>query len=263
MPKILFIEGDSTLANIYQKPFLSAGFEFDIVSSGKEALQKISESEFDVVLLEIELPEENGLNILKELRSNPAYSDDLKVIIFSNSSDRNLHKQAIDFGVNGFIVKLDYAPMRLVGEVSRFLHQFSEQRKNAKLFQNGGVPESKNKKILLVEDEDVFVDMFGKRLRDEGYALDIARNGNEGFAKASANAYDLIITDMVMAGMNGKELIDRLKEDDKTKNTPIFLFSASVSEDTLNDIRCDGIRCFMKTHITPSELVREVNTFLG
>lgn len=264
MAKILFIENDLELAHAYQKKFIATGFEFEIASSKDDALQKIASSKFDVILLEIALPEMMGMAILKELRTNHhVYDADLKVIIFSDSTDRELHRQAMTFGVNGFIVKLDYAPARLVDEVNRFLHQFEEQVKNETLFRNGGVPVSKHKNILLVENEEVFIDMFGKRLRDEGYDVDIARNGTEGFEKASTGNYALMITDMVMAGLNGKELIAKLKGENHTKNLPVFLFSASVDDTALEEMRQQGAKCFMKTHITPSELVREVNDFLG
>ncbi len=262
MANILFVENDPMTADIYQKKFVSSGFDCETASSVAEALHKISVSKFDLILLELVLGEESGLEMLRSIRTDDAYDTGLKVVVFSDSTDRDIHKQALALGVNGFLVKLDYAPQRLVGEVQRFLHQFEEQRKNAERFRNGGVPIPKNKTVLLVEDEDVFVDMFGRRLRNEGYDVDVAMNGNQGFEKASTKAYDLIITDMVMAGLNGKELIDRLKGDERTKDIPVFLFSASVGNDVLNDIRCQGIKCFMKTHITPSELVREVNAFL-
>jgi DNA-binding response OmpR family regulator len=264
MVKILFIESDLELAHIYQKKFIASGFEFEIASSKDEALQKIAHSKFDAILLEIAFQEMVGMDILREIRTNHhVYAADLKVIIFSDSTDRELHRQAASLGVNGFIVKIDYAPSRLVDEVNRFLHQFEEQAKNEALFRNGGIPIPKHKRILLVENEEVFVDMFGKRLRDEGYDVDIARNGTEGFEKASTETYALMITDMVMAGLNGKELIAKLKEDGRTKDLPVFLFSASVDETELEEMRRQGAKCFMKTHITPSELVQEVNYFLG
>lgn len=261
MAKILFIESDSVFSDIYQRKFVSSGFEFEIAASKTEALQKVLDSKFDIILLDLVLQEESGMDILKELRTNPLCDPKLKIVIFSGPIDRTVHKQALDFGVRGFLAKLDYPPARLVDEMNRFLHQFEEQRKNEERFRNGG-PIPKNKKVLLVENEDVFIDMFGKRLRDEGYEVEIAINGNEGFSKAAAGTYDLIITDMIMPGLDGKGLIKRLKNDDQTKNIPIFLFSASVGNDVLDGIRRDGIRCFMKTHITPSELVREVNAFL-
>lgn len=264
MPKILLAEDDPMIADIYERKFLSSGFEIAIASTGKEVLRKASESAFDLILLDLVLPEMEGMDVLKELRTDPSYDAELKIIIFSNLNDRDIRQKAVELGANGFITKAEYSPSRLVDEVGKFLYQFEEQKKNADRIQNGIVP--KNKRILLVEDEDVFADMFGKRLRDEGYEVEIAFNGADGFKKASESesAFDLIITDMVMPGLNGQELIRKLKEDEKTKSVPVFLFSASVEDSVLNGAQCDGAdKCFKKTHITPSELTREVNKFLG
>lgn len=262
MAKMLLVDSDTVFPFMYQTKFVSSGIDFEIAASGKDAFEKIAATKFDIILVELSLQGESGLDVLRELRTNPAYDPKLKLIVFSDSTDREIHAQALDLGVNGFVTKLDYPPARLVDEMKRFLYQFEEQLKNAERFRNGGIPIPKNKKVLLVEDEAVFVDMFGKRLRDEGYDLDIAMNGNDGFTRASTHAYDLVITDMIMSGMTGKELIQKLRGDDRTKHIPIFLFSASVDSDVLDGIRCEDIHCFMKTHITPSELVREVNKFL-
>ncbi|MDD5083633.1 MAG: response regulator [Candidatus Moranbacteria bacterium] len=262
MAKILFVDSDPVLTDIYQRRFIASGFECVVASSVKEALQKTVESKFDMVLLELDLRGENGIDVLREIRTDPHYDPKTKVVIFSNSSDKDLHKQAMDLHTNGFISKIDYPPNKLIDETDRFLHQFKEQVKNAERFRRGGIPVPKHKKLLLVENEDAFIDMFGKRLRDEGYEVRIVTSGTEGFSIAVETKYDLVIIDMITSGPGGKELIARLQGDARTKDVPIFLFSASVDDDVIDGTRREGIRCFTKTHITPSELVREANGFL-
>ena len=107
MAKLLFIENDRAFDEMYQRKFVASGFDFEIAASKVDALQKISDVKFDVILLEIALEDNAGLDILKELRVNHhIYGTHLKVIIFSDSSDRDLHMQATALGVNGFIAKL-------------------------------------------------------------------------------------------------------------------------------------------------------------
>lgn len=261
MAKILLIESDAFTSDVYQRTIISAGFECDVAVSGKEAFEKILQTKYDLVFLEFELHEEKGLDVLRELRTNPAYDTGLKVVMLSFVTDRNMQKEAVTLSISGLLLKSDYPPMKIASEIQRYLHRFEEQVKNEERIRNGG-PVPKNQKVLLVENEDVFIDMFGKRLRDEGYEVDIAINGHEGFEKASITQYHLIITDMIMPGMNGAELIEKLTNDDRTKKTPIFIFSASVTNKVLDEFRRKGIRCYLKTHLSPSELVREVNAFL-
>jgi DNA-binding response OmpR family regulator len=268
MAKILFVEDDPMISEIYLRKFSAAGFEVVPAMTGKEVLRKVAEEgPFDLVLLDIVLPEMNGIEVLSELRTSGRYDPDLKVVMFSNLNEQEDRKKAIDLGANGFIPKTEYSPSRLVEEVRRFLSQFEEQRKNAARLGGGGalaVPEGARKKILLIEDEEVFSEMFGKRLEDEGYEVTCVSDGASGVRTAMERPFDLIITDMALPGMSGEDVIRKLKSEASTREVPIFLFSASIGGvEDLEAIGCEGAeKCFLKTRITPSELAREVNLAL-
>ncbi len=123
--------------------------------------------------------------------------------------------------------------------------------------------EEKAKKILLIEDEEIFIEMFGDRLKQEGYAIESARNGAWGIKEALKNNFDLFIIDMVMPAMTGEEMIARLKLEDNTKNVPIIVLSASVDHETQERVEGMGINAFcLKIHITPSDLVEKVMEIL-
>ncbi len=118
-------------------------------------------------------------------------------------------------------------------------------------------------KILLIEDEDIFLEMFGKKLEDDGYEVTKVENGAWGLKEALKGEYDIIITDLVMPAMSGEEIIAKLKDDDKTKNIPIIAISASVPDDKADNIIALGATDFLlKTHITPSDLSEKVKELL-
>ncbi len=118
-------------------------------------------------------------------------------------------------------------------------------------------------KILLIEDEDIFVDMFGDSLKKAGFEVSAAKNGAWGVKEALNNNFDLVIVDMVMPAMSGEEVVEKLKADDKTKNIPIIVISASVSLATQRRVEGAGIAAFfVKTQIIPSDLTRKVKELL-
>lgn len=118
-------------------------------------------------------------------------------------------------------------------------------------------------KILLIEDEEIFLDMFGKRLKDDGHEVVTADNGAWGIKEAMSGDYDLIITDIIMPAMTGDEIIAKLKQEEKTKNIPIIVISASVDDEAERSVRELGIaEFFLKTHIVPSDLSRKVEELL-
>ncbi len=264
MAKILLVEDDPMISEIYQRKFSEAGFEVDIAASGKEVLKKAGESEFDIILLDLVLPEISGMEILRELKKGGKYSSRTKVIIFSNLTEKEEQDEAIDNGADGFIAKTRYAPSDLVKEVQRILGEYKEQEKNINRQRNGNNHSNGTKKrILLIEDEEIFLELFGKKLRDEGYKVEIAKNGAWGAKEAAQKHFDLIILDVVMPAMSGSEMVERLKMEEKTKNIPIIVLSASAADEDLAKIKKMGVTdCFVKTQIVPSDLARKVGEIL-
>lgn len=131
MPKILLVEDDPMISEIYDKKFASSGFETDTAVTGPEALKKMKENAYDLVLLDLVLPEMSGIEVLKEVRMQSGYDKNQRIAIFSNLNDQENQTEAVKFGVSGFIEKSQYNPSELVEEVRRILHMSGEQQKNS------------------------------------------------------------------------------------------------------------------------------------
>lgn len=266
MAKILLVEDDPFIAEIYEKKLETSGFEVLNVISGKAVLNEVKKQSFDLILLDLVLPEMSGTEVLRELRHNKEYDPDIKVVVFSNLSSAEDREEVLKLGADGFISKTEFSPSEVVAEIERFLRQFKEQKKNSseeteRPLENIG----SGRKLLLIEDEPVFVEMFGKRLRSEGYEVVIERDGAAGLEAALKERFDLIITDVMMPNMDGREFISRLREEEQGKGVPIFLLSASVSieDESVKTLTDAGIvtKAFLKTEITPSELTYAVNDY--
>lgn len=265
MPSILIVEDDPMISEIYQKKFDEAGFDVEAVESGEQVLLSAKVKKFNVVLSDLVMPKMDGFEVIKVLRSG-GYNKDLKIIIFSNLSQKEDREKALKLGADGFIVKSEFTPSALVEEVKRLMGQFSEEQKNEEI-RNGNEEPIKNnegKKILLIEDEDVFVEMFGEKLRQDGFQVEVAKNGAWGMKEALAKNFDLIIVDVMMPAMTGDEIIEKLKLEDRTKNIPIIALSASVDEKMSQKILGIGANAFfVKTQIIPSQLSKKVEELLG
>lgn len=264
MPRILFVEDDPFIAEIYKKKFASSGFDVLNVATGKAVLKEAMGQKFDLILLDLVIPELSGIEVLRELRQNKEYSPDLKIVVFSNLSSTEDREECLKLGANGFISKTEFSPSEVVTEVNRFLNQFSEQQKN--LARQGAAPADQpklGKRVLFIEDEAVFVEMFGKRLRDEGYEVVTKTDGVSGLETATNEHFDMIITDVMIPGIEGREVIRRLKAIEGKASVPVFFLSASLEDSHMKEIADSGLgnKSFLKTQITPSELVYAVNDF--
>lgn len=83
-------------------------------------------------------------------------------------------------------------------------------------------------KILVVEDERIIAHAIKEGLEQDGYAVDVAYDGNEGYSTASADEYDVIISDVMMPEMNGYDMVARLRQDGN--KTPILMLTAKDQE---------------------------------
>jgi len=101
--KILFAD-DSPSMRLFSSLCLGDDFEIDTASDGEEALKLIREKSYDLFLLDVYMPEIDGITLLKIIRENP----DTKfrpVLIISTEADKNLLEQAKKAGATGWIVK--------------------------------------------------------------------------------------------------------------------------------------------------------------
>ena len=268
MAKILLVEDDPMIAEIYIKKFRSSGFDVINAKTGKETLKYLKGEKFDLTLLDLVIPEISGMDVLKEVKKGGGYSKDIKIVVFSNLSQPETREEALENGADGFISKSDFTPKEIVEKVSHLINEFSEINKNRSNLGNEKENEKiisggDKKKILLIEDEDVFIEMFGKKLEDDGYLLTYAKNGTWGLEQAIKNNYDLVITDYTLPLMTGEDILVELKKNTKTKNIPVIVLSASVENEASKKLLDMGAADFiMKTHIVPSDLSRKIAEIL-
>jgi two-component system, OmpR family, response regulator len=78
-------------------------------------------------------------------------------------------------------------------------------------------------RLLVVEDEADLLASLARALREEGYAVDTAEDGEEGLYKAESWAYDAIVLDVMLPGLDGWQVLDRLR---RTKKTPVLMLTA-------------------------------------
>src|SRR5436190_23772857 len=81
-------------------------------------------------------------------------------------------------------------------------------------------------RVLVVEDEPDLRQGLSKVLREDGYAVDSAADGDDGLYKAEQNEYDAIILDLMLPKVDGWELLSRLR---RTKKTPVLMLTARDS----------------------------------
>jgi CheY-like chemotaxis protein len=120
MKTILLIEDDPFLIDIYKSKLKEDGFETEVAEDGDEALGKIKEKKPDLILLDIVLPNVDGWEILKKIRSDPGLKD-LKVIILSNLGQKDEVEKGIELGATKYLIKAHFTPTEVTTEIKKIL----------------------------------------------------------------------------------------------------------------------------------------------
>lgn len=121
MPKILLIEDEKMLAEMYKDRFATAGVEVTIALTAKEALAILKQMRPDLILLDILLPKENGLSLLQKIRKTRKDLDQVPVIAFSNYDEPRAKKEASALGVKAYLIKTQFTPKEIVEKIKSYL----------------------------------------------------------------------------------------------------------------------------------------------
>lgn len=119
-----------------------------------------------------------------------------------------------------------------------------------------------DKKVLVVDDEIHIVHVVAIKLRNNGYEVISADNGVEGLKLALKEKPDIIVTDYQMPAMTGLELVEKLRQHEETKDTPVVMLTArsfAVPQKQQDDLRISG--CLSKP-FSPKELLGNIEDIL-
>jgi DNA-binding response OmpR family regulator len=124
MKKILLVEDDPFLIDIYQKKLKDSGFKVEVVKDGEKALEILKEKNFDLMLLDIVLPKIDGWKILEEIRDMKKEKKDLeemKIVIWSNLGEKEDVKKGLSLGAASYLIKANFTPSEVVREIEKLL----------------------------------------------------------------------------------------------------------------------------------------------
>ncbi len=119
MKKILLIEDDFFILELYKRILGGAGFEVITASDGEQGLQ-IAKQGPDLILLDIMLPKLNGLQVLRGLKSE-TITRHIPVVLITNLGQSSIIKEAFELGAQGYLLKVRLEPEELIRQVNIFL----------------------------------------------------------------------------------------------------------------------------------------------
>lgn len=118
------------------------------------------------------------------------------------------------------------------------------------------------KKILIVEDDRFIIDIYSTKLKEEGYEVLIAENGEKALEQIEKNP-DLILLDIVLPGMDGWEILREIKKREKTKSIPVLVLSnLSQKSEVEKAFKLGATKYLVKSNFTPSQVIAQIKECL-
>ena len=116
--------------------------------------------------------------------------------------------------------------------------------------------------ILLIEDDPFLCEMYSSKFKETDFNLLIVKDAKEALKVIKKNKLDLILLDIILPGMDGFELLKKIKKDKSISDIPvIFLTNLSQKEDLEKGLKLGAQDYIIKAYNTPTEVVAKVKSF--
>ena len=116
--RILLAEDSPFFRGMIKNYLTSAGYEVEAVENGRQALSKLSSEKFDLIITDLEMPEVDGFELIKEIKTNPDYKN-IPIVVVTSLAGEDVRRKVYDLGANSYEVKLNRE--KLLEEVERLL----------------------------------------------------------------------------------------------------------------------------------------------
>ena len=279
-PRVLITEDDAFTANLCRDVFTREGFDARVALDGRAAIDFLANNPIDAVLLDLMLPEVDGIGVLEFIRSHPRLRT-VPVIVLSNlSCFSGMVQSAWNAGATNFIKKGSADPTGLVREVRNLINpaaastpQPTASAAPAAVPEPPPLPpaaeqptpagEKKATKVLVADDDRLVQSVISFFMTQAGYQVEAAHDGREALEKAVVLRPDVLILDGLMPELDGIEVVDRWFRDTRLHRIPIIMLTADPeTHRRVADMRGMNVSILSKP-FSPDKLVQRVNQVMG
>ncbi|MBZ2207054.1 EAL domain-containing protein [Massilia soli] len=250
--RILIIEDNPTNMELMVYLLNAFGFTPLTASDGIGGIEAARETLPDLIICDVHLPRLDGYGVVAQLKQDPAlrHIPVLAVTALAMVGDR---ERLLEAGFDGYIAK-PIEPDTFVVQLEEFL---APQPAPAPTVSAGQAT------ILIVDDHVLNREFLRTLLGYGGHLLMEAASGAEALRLVRERKPDLVISDVLMPGMDGYELVGRLRADPDTADLPVIFYTALYREREAARLADCGVRWVLPKPSSPDVILRTVHEALG
>lgn len=246
--RLILHADDSAITRKTVRDFLvQNGYEVESAEDGQDALEKALALAPDMIVTDVEMPRMNGWDLCRAVKDNGA-TRQIPVLIVSSLADATNVERGLGTGADDYITKpIDWNEL-----LSRIQDTFRGRELRGR------------ERVLVCEDSAPMRHALQQALARQGFEVVTASDGDEGVQKALDLLPEVIVTDYEMPRLDGFQLFQYLKQEEKTRSIPVIMISGRDSLREQRNLSKAGVRMVLtKEGLTPEKLVTTVERLVA
>ena len=266
--RVLVVDDVSTNVKFLEARLSAEYFDVTTASNGAEALTLCERGECDIVLLDVMMPDMDGFEVCRRLKSNPA-THHIPVVMVTALDQPSDRVRGLDVGADDFLTKPvnEMALISRVRSLTRLKMVTDELRMRALTSREIGLesPEreavaeaGRNGRILIVDDRPSSYERIAAMLGE--HAVEVEAEPAEALIRAAEGDYELIIVSLSLENFDGLRLCSQLRSVDRTRHIPILVIADPDSDARLARGLEIGVNDYLVRPLDKNEMLARVRT---
>ncbi|HEY0865870.1 MAG TPA: response regulator, partial [Fimbriimonas sp.] len=283
---LLVVEDDEATRQSISEMLADPDVEITSVATGEEAIQALSERQFDCVVLDLALPDMGGLDVLKRVKRQEKYKD-LPVIIYTGRDLTKQESAQLKRYATSIVTKGATSGEHLLDQTSLFLHRVYDKMPDGQresLERRGAVDMPKavaklptiesptesvdgplsGSKVLVIDDDYRNIFAITSMLESYGASVLFEENGKDGIDVLLQDpTIGAVLLDVMMPQMDGYEVTRRIRQDERLKHLPVIALTAKAMEGDREKCLAAGADEYITKPVDPKALLEKLSQWLG
>lgn len=253
--KVLLIEDNPVLLRAVSSVFKKNGLTIDTAETGQQALAAVKQQAYDVVIADLNLPDFDGVELLKQLRNNH-YPRDYPLFVFTAEDLLGERKVQILKYADAIVSKNPQSIAKLPKQVANILQNHNLTESQLRHLLSG-------RTILLVDDDARNLYSICSVLETVQLNVVTAKSGNEALAiMAALPEIELVLLDIMMPEMDGYEVLQRLRQQQQS-TIPVIALTAKAMVGDKERCLQEGANAYLAKPVKPQELLATIAQFFN
>ncbi|MFP5080399.1 response regulator [Pedobacter sp. JCM 36344] len=236
LKKVLIIEDQELQSNILTEQLTNKGVDVEQAYTGEQALQMLKDQRFDCIILDLNLPDISGFDLLDQIKEQPELTHVPVIINTAMELDQDKMAKILKHS-EAMVLKSNKSNDRLIDEVSLFMNKLKQGDGKAVSVKSNTVEKGvssiekalENKTVLITDDDMRNIFALSSALQLYNMNILIANNGREAITRlAENNQIDIVLMDIMMPEMDGYEAMREIRKDKQYAKLPIIALTAKA-----------------------------------